>query len=433
LYYISIYKIIRLKNLFRLALALLSLSACGSSPQEKHSTDSLPSINYKSPPKRNIEAGDSTRLHNSISAFYDSVLAARGFNGSFLVAKGGHILFEKYNGRFKLPSGEALNDHSAFNLASVSKTFTAMATLYLMEAGKLKLDDSISKYLPGFPYEAITIKHLLSHRSGLPNYVHFMDQFHPDPKSYITNKDVLDTLIAHKAVLPLSTPPGTHFSYCNTNYALLALIIEKVSGRSFPDFMRTYFFTPLQMDDTYVCTAADIPRSMPSYDWKGALMAFNYLDAVYGDKNMYSTVRDLLKWDEALKSGQFFKKETLAAAYAGYSFEKDGIRNYGLGWRMFNWPNGKKLLYHNGWWHGSNTAFIRLLDEDAVIIALGNKFNRGIYGVNRLSVLFGDYGLKMEEEGEPTDSLQQRKTADTLKAKTGKKKIPPPKKSSRKR
>ena len=99
----------------------------------------------------------------------------------------------------------------------------------------------------------------------------------------------------------------------------------------------------------------------------------------------------MLKWDQALYAGRLFKQATLDSAFAGYSFEKEGKRNYGLGWRMTFLDNGKKLLYHNGWWHGNNTAFIRLTDEKATIIVLGNKFNRRIYSSKQAADIFGNY------------------------------------------
>jgi CubicO group peptidase (beta-lactamase class C family) len=117
------------------------------------------------------------------------------------------------------------------------------------------------------------------------------------------------------------------------------------------------------MNDTYVFSMADTARAMPSYEFNGRRIPLGYLDVVYGDKNIYSTARDLLKWDQALyPSTGFFKPATLDSAYTPYSFEKPGIKNYGLAWRMFVYPNGKKIIYHNGWWHGNRTAFYRLID-----------------------------------------------------------------------
>lgn len=145
------------------------------------------------------------------------------------------------------------------------------------------------------------------------------------------------------------------------------------------------------MNDTYVFTPADMPRALPSFQWNNRKYPYEFLDVVYGDKNVYSTVRDMLKWDQALYAGKLFANETLDSAFAPYSFEKEGRRNYGLGWRITLLDNGKKLLFHNGWWHGNNAVFIRLIDEKVVIIVLSNKFNRSVYSARNLCDLFGNY------------------------------------------
>jgi len=123
-----------------------------------------------------------------------------------------------------------------------------------------------------------------------------------------------------------------------------------------------------------------------------------FLDAVYGDKNIYSTPRDMMKWDWALNPGNFFSQQTLDDAFKGYSYEKKGKRNYGLGWRLVEMPTGKKIVYHNGWWHGNNTVFSRLPSDSTVIIVLGNKFNRNIYRAKKIAGIFPGYGIQMEED-----------------------------------
>jgi len=335
--------------------------------------------------------------------FFDPMLAGH-FNGSILVAKNGVVLFERYKGfRNPVRKQDSINEHTAFHLASVSKTFTAMATLKLWQEGKLDIHDPVSKYLPSFPYPTVTIQTLLDHRSGLHNYVHFMYKPGIDKHVMLTNADVLQYIVDHQHDRDVFTGQANrHFEYSNTNYALLALIIEKVSGLPYPDYLSRTFFQPLNMQDTYVYNSSDSGRSMLSYYQNGRPFRMEYLDGVYGDKNVYSTVRDMYKWDQALRSGQLFSKGVLDSAYAGYSFEKPGQRNYGLGWRMLMIPNGKKLIYHNGWWHGNRTVFVRMMDEDATIIALSNNDYRNVYSAKRLCDLFGDYrqGNESWDEGE---------------------------------
>jgi CubicO group peptidase (beta-lactamase class C family) len=278
-----------------------------------------------------------------------------------------------------------------------------MAVLKLVEENKVKLDEDILKYFPNFPYRGITVRMLLNHRSGLPNYTYFLQKLGWDVKKTSTNSDVLHYIEQYKP--PLMHAIGKHFSYCNTNFALLALIVEKASGKTYSKFLQTYFFEPLHMNDTYVFNWNDSATAMPSYDWKGKREPLNYLDGEYGDKNIYSTPRDLLKWDQALYTNELFKKETLDEAFTPYSNEKPGIKNYGLGWRMNIYPNGKKMIFHTGWWHGNNTFFIRLPEDSATIIILGNKFNRAIYQAKNLINIFQPYFERGEGDEESTKEL----------------------------
>lgn len=342
---------------------------------------------YVAPTPGYISPEEFNRDQAEIKNYYENNLVRLGFNGGILVAKKGNIIFEAYNGFFNLKTKDSLNKHSAFHLASVSKTFTAMATLKLAEMNKLNIDDDIKKYFPGIPYDGITIKMLLNHRSGLPNYTHFMEKLGWNKKQYCSNEDVLDYLIKFK---PLGTGrPDTHFSYCNTNYSLLALIIEKASKESYSDFLTKTFFKPLHMDDTYVFDITkDSARAMPSYDYRGRQETLNFLDAGIGDKNIYSTPEDMLKWDQALYSNKLLSKETMEMAYTPYSNEKKGVRNYGLGWRMNIYPDGRKVIYHNGWWHGNNTVFLRMIQDSVTIIVLGNKYNANIYKSKKMAEFF---------------------------------------------
>jgi CubicO group peptidase (beta-lactamase class C family) len=210
-------------------------------------------------------------------------------------------------------------------------------------------------------------------------------------KKYVSNQDVLNTLIQEKSRLTKTEKPNRRFCYCNTNYVLLALLIEKLSGISYPNYIKQEIFAPLHMDDSFVYTDMDSIRATPSYDWRQQTAVFMNLDKVYGDKNIFSTPRDLLKWDRLLYTNQFLQDSILNQAYQPYSNERAGIRNYGLGWRMYDYPNGYKIIYHNGWWHGSNAVFIRLIKEDATIILIGNQYNRNIYRARDLIGAFVEH------------------------------------------
>jgi CubicO group peptidase (beta-lactamase class C family) len=379
------------KNLFGYILLLMPLQSCDR--VEKKPTASQPpageevvaAANSKIPPR------DLARYLAAVKSFVDSSLKSNHMNGSILVAKNGQIIYEQYPGyRNPRQKTDSITANTPFHLASVSKTFTGMAVLKLWETGKLDINDTVSKYLPGFPCVGVTIKTLLNHRSGIPKYDHYMENLGWDKRKMVTNQDVLDFIIANYKRIPIGRP-DRGFSYSNTNFALLALIIEKASGMSYKDYMKQTFFDPLGMKDTYVFTVNDTATYLSSYYYSGRPYKFDYLDLVYGDKNIYSTVQDLLKWDQSLHNDSLFKKETLDAAYSGYSFEKAGTHNYGLGWRMYLLKNGKKLIYHNGWWHGNRTAFYRLLDENVTIIALCNNDYRMVYKVKEMADIFGDY------------------------------------------
>ena len=385
----SSYKIIAVSLLY-----FFIFSGCNS--QAKKVSQIGIDSSYVAPTPGFIPPAEFNKYQTEIKNYYEHNLVRLGFNGGILVAKKGNIIFEAYNGYSNLKTKDTLNKHSAFHLASVSKTFTAMAILKLAEMNKLDINDDIKKYFPELPYDGITIKLLLNHRSGLPNYTHFMDKLGWNKKQYCSNQDVLDYLIKFK---PLGTGrPDSHFSYCNTNYSLLALIIEKAAKQPYAGFLENTFFKPLHMDDTYVFDITrDSARSMPSYDYRGRPEATTFLDASIGDKNIYSTPEDLLKWDQALYTNEIFSKETMELAFTPYSNEKPGVRNYGLGWRMNVYPDGKKMIYHNGWWHGNNTVFLRLIQDSVTIIVLGNKYNANIYKSKKIAEVFNP-DSKIEDE-----------------------------------
>ncbi len=364
-----------------------------------------------------------------ISGFLDSNLLNRGFNGGILYALNGQVIYEKYIGKVDLRKPDSITATTAFHVASTSKTLTSIAILRLVQENKLSLNDSIQKFFPGMPYEGVTVQMLLNHRSGLPNYLYFMSNLKwgigPDKKwnhQYATNQDVIDVMIDKKP--DRTSSPGSSFHYSNTNFMLLASIIEKVTGMPFPQYMHDHVFQPLQMTDSYIFTMADSARATPTFTYNNTYWEFDFLDATYGDKNLYTTPHDLLKFDQALYTDQVIRKSLLDSAFTGYSFEKPSIHNYGLGWRLQLLPNGKKVVYHFGKWHGTNSSFARLIDEKATVIILGNKFNRAIYDAAQQSYkIFGEYGPGAETDSEEADSSKKSEVRGpkTEKSKTRKK------------
>ncbi|TKK70850.1 beta-lactamase family protein [Ilyomonas limi] len=315
--------------------------------------------------------------------YYDSHLGKTGFNGAILLAKNGQIVFEDYRGVADFKKLTPVTSNTPFHLASISKTFTGMEVLKLWEQGRLSLNDSLQQYFPQFPYHGINIRMLLDHRSGLPNYLYFMDSVW-DKKKKATNEDVLNFMIAHQP--KADAPPNRVYHYCNTNFVLLALIIEKVTHQPFPQFMKDSVFTPLGMNNTFVFSIQDTLSYVPTYAGSRPY-PMDHLDCTYGDKNVYSTVRDLLQWDKALYQHTFVTKTALDSAFLPRSNERKSMHNYGLGWHLY-FNNGDTLVYHNGKWHGSNTVFTRFMQDTATIIVLGNKLNRAIYQSKDMGVIF---------------------------------------------
>lgn len=404
-----------LKTIIYTALLSVALISCDlySGEKKEEVKKEEDSLDYYPPTPSALPRSEFRKYHRELTAYFQDKLLRKGFNGSILVAKDGNIIYEKYAGKPDLRGADSLTDSTSLHIASVGKTFTAVAILRMVQDNKLSLDDTLTKFFPGLPYPGITVKMLLNHRSGLPNYVHFIPNSKKwDEKVYATNEDVLQFLYTEKP--RKSFTAGTRFTYSNTNYVLLAMIIEKVSGQSFPEYMKQTIFDPLQMKHTYVFTLADTLKATPSFNYNSSYWQNDFLEATYGDKNIYSTPRDMLKWDQALYTDQLLKKSMLDSAFAPYSFERPGTHNYGLGFRMLLLPNGKKVIYHFGRWHGFNAAFARLTDEKATIIILGNKYTSSVYTAARSSYdIFGNYFQQQGSAEEDPESLAKDQPSAT--------------------
>ena len=338
------------------------------------------------------------KKRNLIHHFFEKNWGNDFENVSFLVAQNGQIIFEKYNGYADKENNILNSPTTPLHIASVSKVLTASAILKLIDAKKLNLNDYYATYFTNFPYKDVTIKSLLNHRSGIRKYGYFVDDKNIWKKSKtITNQDILTILETKNISKEYKT--DTHFSYCNTNYVLLALLIERITGMRYKLAMKKIIFEPLGMKNTFVFDdESGRETATPSYKGNYRKYAFDFLDAVYGDKNIYSTPRDLLKFDLARNAPHFLSLALLKEVYKGYSYESKGTKNYGLGIRMHEWETGQKMFYHNGWWHGNTSSYITLINENAVIIALSNKFTHKTYRLKCISTLFGDYPFKMEKD-----------------------------------
>lgn len=308
-----------------------------------------------------------------------------GFNGNVLVAKNGEIIYQNTMGWANHLLRDSLRITSQFELASVSKPLTAAGVLKLWESGKLDLDQELTDFFPGFPYPGVTVKQLLTHRSGLPNYIYMLDQIWEDKRVGVSNRDAVNLLISNRP-MRYGAPDGRFF-YNNTNYMLLASIIEKVSGQDFAVFMKENVFGPAGMKNTAVYSKATydkIPTHVIGHDrvWRRSVVQ-NFLDGPVGDKGIYSTVQDLFLFDRALQEGRLLSQSTLDSSYKAYSKPDKGIFSYGLGWRTFE-ADGHKIVYHAGWWHGFRNLYVRDLKNDITIVLLSNMANNSLLHLDRL-------------------------------------------------
>lgn len=300
---------------------------------------------------------------------YFTAKAVRGlFNGVVLFAQGDKI-FTKAYGYADFRTREKLTVSSHFQLASISKTITATAVAMLIRDGRIDPEAPVAEYLEGFPYTKVTIAMLLSHKSGLPDYMRFTPGAwaSTDPMG---NEDMLAIMNRRKPKAYFA--PGAMYKYGNTNYALLASVVEHVTGERFSDWVHRHIFEPVGMNDTFFCTDtvfSTAARMTTGHTSRRIPYRQNFLDGVLGDKGVYSTVEDLLRFDQALRSGFLLDSQWLDKAYTNYT---DQVHPYGWGWRLYEYL-GHDIAYHNGWWHGYKGRFVRVLNGDMTIVVLENQ------------------------------------------------------------
>lgn len=337
---------------------------------------------------------DERKADRRIDEFMKKLHRTRGFNGNVLVAKKGKIIYQNSFGWADYLHRDSLKIGSVFELASVTKPMTATAVLMLVEEGKIRLDQEVRDFFPDFPYTGITVRMLLTHRSGMMNYVYFTDNIwkknRRDERKGITNTDVMKLIAEHKPA-PYTQPDRT-FHYNNSNYMVLASIIEKVSGTTYATFMQERIFKPAGMKFTAVYSKAQydkIPVDVIGHDrtWRYSVVQ-NFLDGPVGDKGVYSTVQDLFLFDRALRKGRLLSKATLDSAYKGHNKPERGHFNYGYGWRLFE-GDGHKVAYHTGWWHGFRHIYLRDLTSDVTIVLLSNLTNGSLLQLDELYRMVG--------------------------------------------
>lgn len=295
-----------------------------------------------------------------------------------IVQNGQTLLLQGY-GLADVATKKPITADTAFDLASVSKQFTASAILMLVERGKLRLDDPVTRWVPGFTGpESITLRHLLHHTSGLPDYIGIF-QGNDEEFSRLTCHDVAGIVAGKK----LRFEPGTKHEYSNTNYALLPVVVERASGKSFAQFMRDYVFVPSGMSATRVMDRVpyDIEQRAtgygPYYGIMGKLVPKSRDGGICGDGNVFSTARDMVAWNAALDGGRLLRPETLQQAWSKTTLADGKPCDYGFGWVIAE-REGRKTVWHNGGWAGTHTLILRRLTSPLTIIMLSNDERAGL-------------------------------------------------------
>lgn len=315
------------------------------------------------------------------------------FNGSALVAEHGKVIFKKGYGQANMEWDIQNQPDTKFRLGSISKQFTAFLIIKLAEKGKIKLDKPITTYLPNYPKatgDKITVHHLLTHTSGIPNYTsapNFLKEKSRDPYKP-------EEFVKTFENLPLDFTPGEKFSYSNSGYFLLGYIIEKVSGKSYEQYLQETILTPLKMANTgYDHGEVILKKRAAGYEKQGKkIINAPYLDMSipYAAGSLYSTVEDLYLWDQALYTNQLLSSKSMESLFKPYI--KAGNDFYGYGWFITEAKNGTadklKIIEHGGGINGFNTVISRIPADKNLVVLLNNtggtildEINEGIRAI----------------------------------------------------
>lgn len=313
-----------------------------------------------------------------VSERMEKILKKHRFNGSIVISFKGYPIYSNAVGLADFTRRDSLTPQAPFQLASVSKSFTAMAVMILKERGLLHFDDTLQRHIPEFPYKNITIRHLLNHTSGLPNYMYLADKYWPKELE-MSNEDMLEMLIRRKQ--PLYFRPGSRFDYSNTGYAILALLVERKTLMPFGDFARKNIFEPLGMYHTFTYdpglldTVSILVKGYRYPARRGNEYPYDPVNNVLGDKSIYSTAEDLALYDRAWVSPVLVTDSTLKEAYTKPLLKNNREVNYGFGWR-FKEVAGREVVFHNGLWHGFTSTITRFVESDLTVIVLTNTSSK---------------------------------------------------------
>jgi len=325
------------------------------------------------------------KVSHKLDSLLQRINKRNDFHGSLLVAKNGKILYNNYIGFADFGKKKPLNEASVFQLASVSKQFTAAAIMLLYERNQIQLTDTVNNYFPDFPYENVTIKNLLNHTAGLPKYF-WVAEHKWDQEKAPTNSEMMALLESIKVQRYFK--PGRNFDYSNTGYFVLASIVEKVSGTSFSDFVKKNIFDPLDMKDSFVYSFENDSiktNQLAGYNlyrgWRHRKINGTVNDAIVGDKNVYATGEDLFKWTLGLNNGKFLSKASLDLMYAKGETIYGRKIPYGFGFRID--ARNQNTIYHHGKWNGFSTGLTQYLEDDLVVIVLEHTSYNAMTSLNK--------------------------------------------------
>ena len=298
------------------------------------------------------------------------------FNGTVLYAEKGKIIYKKAFGVVDYRTNKQLQTTAAFNLASITKQFISMSILILKERGALQLDDDCKKYIPELPYDNISIRNLMTHVSGIPEYFDVFQRY-KSPLDTLTNEKLTELFALHKPALDFAT--NTKWQYCNTNYALLVSIIERISKMPMDAFLQKNITTPLGLKDTYMyhVLMPTVPLNhvygFEELSEKRKLNDLTPFDGVTGDGNIYSSVEDLYQWEQSLGTEKLIKKETFALALEPVKLKDGTTYPYGFGW--FIEKDREQQYWHTGSWAGFFNLIYRDVKNQRTLVVLSSGSN----------------------------------------------------------
>lgn len=320
-----------------------------------------------------LTAAAATARADAVDTFLKAEMSRRHIPGiSVVVVRDGKVIKAKGYGRANVETGAPATPDTVYELASVTKQFTATAVMMLVEEGRVKLEESILTYLPDLPeaWKPVTVRHLLNHTSGIRSYTS-LPAFLANLRKDYTQAELIRLVAGY----PLDFPPGERFVYNNTGYFLLGMLIEKVSGKSYEEFLKERIFQPLGMTATRLNNRrAVIPNRAAGYDWaQNQLRNAEYLSPTqpFSAGALVSSVRDMAKWDAALNGERLLKRSTLEQMWQPSRLADGKTHGYGFGWAIYDYQ-GQKVVGHGGGIPGFSTCIARFPEHKLTVTLLAN-------------------------------------------------------------